>query len=153
MTLREKFDSFVDKAEECWSWRGAHSDRGYTQIWQRGKVHRAHRVAYQLFVGPIPAGKCVCHFCDNPGCVNPSHLFLASHSQNMKDCALKRRHNNSRKTHCSRGHEFTAGNTHVDRYNGWERRGCKKCRAAMVSRIYWQKKNPAVQRAGERRIT
>jgi len=105
MTLQERFDSFVQKSDTCWLWTGTcRSGRGYAQLWRNGKVQRASRIAYELYKGPVPGGLCVCHTCDNPGCVNPSHLFLATHSQNMKDAVLKKRHNNARKTHWPRIH-------------------------------------------------
>ena len=70
--------------EECWEWE-ARKDKGYGRI-RHGCTHLlAHRVSYELFVGPIPDGLHVRHKCDNPGCVNPHHLEIGTHADNMRD--------------------------------------------------------------------
>ena len=95
-SLEERFLQKVQKEEAgCWHWIGSVDSRGYGNIGVKTVkgflTQRAHRVAYTLFVGPIPKGKVVCHTCDNRCCVNPEHLFLGSQKDNVKDCVEKGR--------------------------------------------------------------
>ena len=79
----------------CWNWIGAtDGTHDYGEIHRGGKRRtklRAHRVAYELWIGPIPEGMCVCHSCDNRKCVNPNHLWLGTRKDNNQDCRQKGR--------------------------------------------------------------
>lgn len=91
----------LDKKTGCWIWiaskRGGKSSKNprnanrvdYGGFWWAGKMHKANRIAYQMFVGSIPEGMFVCHSCDNGMCVNPKHLFLDTHAGNMQDMVQK----------------------------------------------------------------
>jgi hypothetical protein len=80
----------------CWWWTGALDTKGYGRILIGRSAQRAHRVAYELLVGPIPDlggyhGGCLLHRCDQPCCVNPQHLRPGTHADNMADMAAKGR--------------------------------------------------------------
>lgn len=87
----ERFWNKVDKLGDCWEWTASTDDYGYGQFGIDGKILRAHRVAYKLVYGDIPEGLCVCHHCDNPGCIRPSHLFLGTYRDNTQDAVAKGR--------------------------------------------------------------
>ncbi len=70
---------------ECIEFNGSKNEHGYGRIRVGDTVTGTHQLAYRLFVGNIPQDMCVCHSCDNPSCINPEHLFLASHQENMTD--------------------------------------------------------------------
>jgi len=91
----ERFLSKVDTSGECWTWRASVSHRyGQFMVGPRGSSPtRAHRFAYETFVGPIPDGLVVCHRCDNPICVRPSHLFAGTQRDNIRDASAKGRLN------------------------------------------------------------
>ncbi len=84
--VNERFWAKVQRRgdQECWEWLSARHVRGYGLFQLDGTVVRAHRVAYGLLVGPIPAGLVLDHLCRNPPCVNPAHLEPVSQGENLR---------------------------------------------------------------------
>jgi len=150
MNNDERFFSFVKYSEDCWSWLGTKSQKGYGSFSIKNKTVRAHRWAYEYFIGPLGKLHC-CHHCDNPSCVSPWHLFSGTNKDNIRDAAKKNRlvvqhydrHPNRLRTHCKRGHEFTEENTYVSTNGRW--RSCRICH-----RMHWKNMRDRKKEVGRR---
>lgn len=93
---RCNFSNKVDKGgpDECWPWMGCTDERGYGRLKLTVggvRMRRSHRVALLMIGVEIPEGMCVLHRCDNTTCVNPAHLFIGTHRDNMEDMSRKGR--------------------------------------------------------------
>jgi hypothetical protein len=89
--LASRYWPNVTKGDGCWMWNGSKDGAGYGVVWVLAWPVGAHRIAYTVANGPIAKGLEVCHRCDAPLCVNPDHLFTATHAENMRDMREKGR--------------------------------------------------------------
>lgn len=99
--------SFKEPNSGCWLWEGfLVGGYGRCTIGKKKAIY-AHRLSYETFVAPIPDGLSILHKCDTPACVNPQHLFVGTHTDNMQDAVRKGRHFMQRHPELSslRGHE------------------------------------------------
>lgn len=157
-SLSERFWKKVDQngpthpvlGTPCWVWTASRFVRGYGALKvDDGPKGYAHRISWELHFGPIPDGLWVLHRCDNPPCVNPAHLFLGTHLDNMADMDAKgrRNHPGRAKTHCKRGHEFTPENTRT-REKG--HRTCITCEKAKGEAHYQRHRAAILERCAAR---
>jgi hypothetical protein len=140
--LVARFWSKVDKAGEngCWLWRGTRRPAGYGTFYKAREVTRknalAHRMAYELMVGPIPEGLVIDHLCRNPPCVNPSHLEPVTIGENARRgfLGVKRKAERAAVTACPQGHAFSPVNTLIDKHGHRRCRVCDRTRRKIARR-------------------
>ena len=106
----------------CWTWLRP-TDNGYGRFWIKGRTALAHRISYEMHVGPIPAGLQIDHLCRNRGCINPSHLEPVTIAENVLR-GEGRSAQNARKSTCPKGHALAGDNVYRTPKGG---RGCREC--------------------------
>ncbi len=135
-STEDRFWAKVHKVEEprgCWEWIGLRTELGYGRFTIDGQGRKAHRMAYELLIGPIPEGLEPDHLCRNHGCVKviadgfgPAHLELVTHQENLlRGVGFAAQH--AKAKHCPQGHPYDPRNTYRDTKG---RRYCITCRRA-----------------------
>ncbi len=129
-----------DPVTGCWLWTGSNNGVGYGEYQHDGKKQYAHRVAYMIFVGPIPPGLELDHVksrgCTSRSCCNPAHLEAVTRTENIirGDVGKVNRERHVGTTHCPSGHPYQGDNLYVRPGGG--SRGCRKCRADAANRYF-----------------
>lgn len=113
----------------CWLWIAALNRNGYG-LARFGRVRVAHRVTYELLVGPIPGGLDLDHLCRVRNCVNPSHLEPVTRRENLR----RGEHNYRDATHCQQGHPYAGDNLRISPADGGLARICRECARANDAR-------------------
>ena len=90
MPTADRIMAKVDKTETCWLWTGALAPNGYGVGWNGERTRQAHRLVYELLVGPIPEGKHLDHLCCVRNCVNPDHLEPVTQAENNRRVSERR---------------------------------------------------------------
>lgn len=146
MSMVERFWSKVDRRSpsECWLWKSTTTPNGYGRFWDGKRQVYAHRLSWEMANGKPLGNLLGCHRCDNPRCVNPSHIFPGTPSENIRDAVEKGRFIGwqAAKTHCPKGHPFSGDNLRI--VKGGQRR-CKACHNDY--RRVWQRNMRAKRRA------
>jgi len=114
LSMEQRFLDKVDKSGDCWMWTGSKYSDGYGKMSvgprHARKAFGAHRISKMLEIGRVlRSDELVCHSCDNPVCVNPSHLWVGTTSDNQRDMASK-----GRSTHGEKSGRAKWSNQEVD---------------------------------------
>lgn len=127
-TVYDRFwENVLFGPEGCWIWGGYRNDVGYGQLRHCGRTYYAHRFSYELHKGEIPNGLDLDHLCRVRCCVNPDHLEAVTRKENLR----RGLHisGQAKKTHCTRGHEYSGANLYRRPGGGRDCKACMRMRA------------------------
>ena len=135
MSKKQTKETLLEKCQEdangCWLWQRCVQKDGYGTVHYHSKTYLAHRLFYELFEGPMPAGLEIDHLCRVRNCVNPKHLEPVDHQTNMdrgdysaNGPRIAAFH--SSKTHCAQGHSYSGDNLQIHKNGKW--RICVACK-------------------------
>lgn len=118
-------DNVVIDDDGCWIWQGSTKGDGYGKCGYKGRTGvGAHRMSYEVFVGPIPPDLHLDHLCRKRPCVNPDHLEPVTVAENLRRSEVCASTVNSIKTHCPERHPYDEVNTYIKPDGS---RGCRTC--------------------------
>ena len=117
---------YVNVTEDCWEWTGALSRDGYGKISDEATTRQAHRLVYEILMGPIPESLVIDHLCRNRRCVNPLHMEVVDALENTRRGVTARADGGVR-MYCRSGHELTEANVYREPKRPAIRR-CRKCK-------------------------
>lgn len=142
-----RFMAKVEQTDTCWLWKAWVEKNGYGRFWLDGRQHGAHRIAYELFKGPIPDGLEIDHLCRVKHCVNPEHLEPVTTAENIRRMTRHRTPYQSLRRECPNGHPYeenTATRT--------EGRRCLTCKQEANRAYYERNRELTIERARQWRL-
>lgn len=129
LDLLEYLSNKILVGDDHWPWQGEIGAQGYAKAYiyrdDRRVKAQAHRVVYELLVGPIPEGFVLDHVCEDTTCVRPAHMEPKTQRENLMRSTKTVNVINAAKTHCDNGHSFDEKNTYID---VWGHRACRSCK-------------------------
>lgn len=146
--VEPRFLAKVDKTDTCWLWTAWIERTGYGRFWLDGWNQIAHRVAYELYVGPIPEGLEIDHLCRVRRCVNPDHLEPVTTRENVRRMIPHRTSYQSLRDACPNGHPYDEDNTIVTATG----RQCLMCKRDANRAHYLRNRERTIERARQWRL-